>query len=101
MFNGIEIPGIQFQNQKMTDEMVQYNNKSDISQIKIISPDTNYELRNANNFIVPFARTESFKKIPLFALPKIWNEEIGYLRLQHNKITFQIALKDHLLESLS
>jgi hypothetical protein len=68
---------------------------------KNLSRDTNHELRNANDFIVPFARTESFKKIPLFSLPKIWNEEIGDLRLQHNKITFQIALKDHLLDSLS
>jgi hypothetical protein len=46
---------------------------------------------------IPFARTESFKKIPLYSFPKTWNEEIGDLKFQHNKITFQIALKDHLL----
>jgi hypothetical protein len=51
--------------------------------------------------MVPFARTESFQKIPLFSLPKVWNQEIADLRFQHNKITFQMALKDHLLESLS
>ena len=64
------------------------------------SRDTNYLLRNTNDFIVPFARIEAFKKIPLYSLPKLWNEEIGDLRFQHNKITFQIALKDHLIESL-
>jgi hypothetical protein len=33
MFNGIEIPGKQFQNQKMNDELVQYNNKLNNNQI--------------------------------------------------------------------
>jgi hypothetical protein len=32
MFNGIEIPGIHFQNQKMNDEIVQYNNKVNNNQ---------------------------------------------------------------------
>ncbi len=49
---------------------------------------------------MPFARTESFKKISLFSLPKVRNEEIRDIRFQHNKIKFQIALKDRLLESL-
>jgi hypothetical protein len=35
MFNGIKIPGIQFQNQKMNDEMVQYNNKLNNNWITI------------------------------------------------------------------
>jgi hypothetical protein len=34
MINGIKIPGIQFQNQKMNDETVQYNNKSNNNQIR-------------------------------------------------------------------
>jgi hypothetical protein len=33
MFNGIEIPGIQFLNQLMNDETVQYNNKFDNDRI--------------------------------------------------------------------
>jgi hypothetical protein len=35
MFNGIEIPGIQFQNQKMSDELGQYNNKLNYNRITI------------------------------------------------------------------
>jgi hypothetical protein len=31
---GIEIPGIKFQNQKMNDEMMQYNNKLDNNRIR-------------------------------------------------------------------
>ncbi len=46
-----------------------------------------------NDYQIPFARTESLTKIPLYYFPKAWNEEIGDLRFQHNKFTFQIALK--------
>ncbi len=35
MFNGIEKPGIQFQNQEMNDETVQYNNKLNNSRVII------------------------------------------------------------------
>ncbi len=33
MFNGIEIPGIQFQNQEMNNETIQYNNNLNNNQI--------------------------------------------------------------------
>jgi hypothetical protein len=36
----------------------------------------------------------------MYTFPNAWNNEIGDLRFQHNKITFQIALKDHLLQQL-
>jgi hypothetical protein len=57
-----------------------------------------HNLRNVNDFLIPFARIDLFKKIPLYSFPKAWNDDIGDLRFQRNKITFQIALKDHLLE---
>jgi hypothetical protein len=67
------------------------------SFIKNNNRNIDLDLRNNNDYQIPFARTESFKKIPLYSFPKTWNEEIGDLKFQHNKITFQIALKDHLL----
>ena len=55
----------------------------------------NYELRNANAYLVPAARIELFKKFPLFSFPTAWNE-VGVLAYYSNNITFRIALKEHL-----
>jgi hypothetical protein len=62
--------------------------------------DVNYELRNANDFIVPHARIELFKRFPPHSFPSEWNR-IGDLRYQHNKVTFSIALKNHLFDLIS
>ncbi len=67
---------------------------------KNISRETHHDLRNANDFIIPFARIETVKRLRLYSFPYTWNNEIGDLRFQQNKITFQIALKDHLLNQL-
>ena len=56
--------------------------------------DLNYELRNQSDFEVPRARTESFKKLPLYSLPVAWNN-IGDLKFQTNKITFLNCLTDY------
>jgi hypothetical protein len=59
-----------------------------------------YSLRNSEDFTVPYARIELFKKTPIYILPKTWNE-CGNFRFYNNKTTFQIALKNHLLESIT
>ena len=60
----------------------------------------NYELRNQSDFEVPRARTESFKKLPLYSLPVAWNN-IGDLKFQTNKITFLNCLYDYYFEQLA
>jgi hypothetical protein len=62
--------------------------------------DPNIILRNANDFIMPQPRTETFKKTTLYALPYAWNELSPFIKLQNNKLTFRWALKAHLLETL-
>lgn len=55
----------------------------------------NINLRNANDFHLPFPRIELFKRSPLYSLPLAWNN-LGDLRFQHNSFTFKIALLDSL-----
>jgi hypothetical protein len=50
-----------------------------------------YELRYPNEFEVPRARIELFKRIPLFTLPTDWNN-CGDLRFYVNPTTFRITL---------
>lgn len=61
----------------------------------------NIELRNANDYYIPLAKIESFKKIPLFSLPTQWNALPDEIKLQHNKFTFKHCLKDFLFESIN
>jgi hypothetical protein len=62
--------------------------------------DLDYNLRNADLFIIPNIRIEHFRKNPLVSLPTAWNEIGEELRLQHNRTTFKIALSYHLFEQL-
>ena len=62
--------------------------------------DVNHALRNANLFTIPYPRLELFKKSLLFSLPTEWNA-LTDLKFQHNKITFEIGLKEHLLATLN
>ena len=59
----------------------------------------NYNLRNANDFILPNPRIELFKKIPIYSLPNAWNQA-GNLTFYENRTTFSIALKNMLYENL-
>jgi hypothetical protein len=61
--------------------------------------DINQDLRNANEYSVPFPRIELFKKSLLFSLPTAWNN-LTVLKFYQNKTTFIIALKDDLINSL-
>jgi Reverse transcriptase (RNA-dependent DNA polymerase) len=54
-----------------------------------------YELRYPNDFELPRARIELFKRIPLYSLPALWNncEELRYYQ---NQLTFKLILIDKL-----
>jgi hypothetical protein len=60
--------------------------------------DIDMELRNANDFILPFVNRESFRRCPLYSLPFEWNK-LGDIRYQSNRYTFKVALLYDLLES--
>jgi hypothetical protein len=60
---------------------------------------TGHALRHDNDYALPIPRIEFFKKIPLYSLPAAWNAA-GDIRLQQNKMTFRIALKDKLLSEI-
>ena len=62
-----------------------------------INPELN--LRNSNDIILPQPRTDLFKKLPSYSLPKTWNE-LNDLKFQHNPTTFRISLNDFLFSSL-
>jgi hypothetical protein len=57
-------------------------------------------LRNSQLYTLPNPRIELLKKSPLHSLPKTWNDLNETIRLQHNKTTFSIALKQYLLEQI-
>lgn len=58
-----------------------------------------HELRNENDYYLPHPRLEFFRKIPLYSLPAAWNDA-GDIRLQHNRTTFKIALKEKLIDEI-
>jgi hypothetical protein len=59
-----------------------------------------YNLRNQSIVTVPRARTDQFKRLPIYNLPNLWNSA-GDIIFHSNPITFSIALKQQLLENLS
>ena len=60
--------------------------------------DNVYNLRNADAFSLPLVRIELIKHIPLYSFALAWNE-LDELKLQPNRKTFQISLKETLLSS--
>ncbi len=60
---------------------------------------TGHDLRNENDFALPYPRLETFKRIPIYSLPVAWNA-LGDMRLQQNKTTFKIALKEKLIDDI-
>ena len=64
------------------------------------SREIDYELRNTGFYSIPFVRIEFFKRFPLYTFPLAWND-LGDLRFQNNKITFQISLREYLLSKIS
>ena len=59
------------------------------------------ELRNDNDIAVPFSRTITISRMPLYSFPKIWaefpSEQIKILR---NKVEFNFELKKHFISLL-
>ena len=59
-----------------------------------------YQLRNNNEFVLPAPRIKFFRKQPIYTLPSEWNK-LEDSRFQYNRITFQIEIKNKLLEQLN
>jgi hypothetical protein len=73
-----------------------YSPKSFINVfVKVDNDNAIHDLRYPNDFVVPRARIELFKKVPLYSLPYEWNN-CGDLRFYRNTTTFKIALCDTL-----
>jgi hypothetical protein len=75
---------------------------SSFANIWELNMDRNPEitLRNSQLYTLPNPRIELFKKSPLHSLPKTRNNLNETIRLQHNKTTFLMALKEYLLEQI-
>ena len=57
--------------------------------------ENHYDLRDAHQLYIPFARTDHVKRMPYFSFPRIWNE-LPDFKLTNNATTLKIALKYHL-----
>jgi hypothetical protein len=60
-----------------------------------------YDLRNQDEYSVPFIRIEQFRRNPLVSLPMAWSELCDELRFQRNRTTFKIALNNYLFEQIN
>ena len=63
---------------------------------KVTSRNLSQNLRNENDFSLPFPRVECYKKLPMYSLPYIWNS-LGDIRYQTNRFTSKTALFNALL----
>lgn len=63
------------------------------------NPNNNYNLRTRAMYRLPNVRIENFRKSPMYSLPFTWNNA-GDVTFQTNKMTFQISLKNLLLNDL-
>ena len=61
--------------------------------------DPNYNLRNTNDFYLPYPRTDQFKRLTSYSLPHLWNGTDD-IKLQPNKHTFRYSLKTLLLSQI-
>jgi hypothetical protein len=60
---------------------------------------TEHNLRNANDFLLPQLRIELLRKFPAYSFAHVWNS-LGDLKFQPNPITFKISLKEEMLNQL-
>ena len=59
------------------------------------------ELRNAENLAIPFSRTITISRLPLFSFPRIWEEfPSEHIKFLRDKTEFNFNLKDFLLSQL-
>jgi hypothetical protein len=59
------------------------------------------QLRNDDDFFIPRFRTDFIARLPLFNLPKIWNNTSVELTSTSHKLTFSNQVFKHLLDKLS
>ena len=59
----------------------------------------NYNLRNVDSYSIPRVNFEFLRNAPVFSFPLEWNK-LDEIRQQRNKITFQFALKNKLMQEL-
>jgi hypothetical protein len=60
-----------------------------------------YNLRNNDDFFVPFVRTTFLSRFPLYNFPELWNGLPNTMKDIPNKKAFAIALKKHFLNKLN
>jgi hypothetical protein len=77
-----------------------YCPKSFYDVFALSNDDIGYELRYTNEFLLPRARIELFKKIPLYYLPSEWNNS-GDLKFYQNRETFRIILRETLMRDFA
>jgi hypothetical protein len=53
-------------------------------------------LRNANDLYIPLARTEQTKRLPYFAIARLWNE-LPDIKLTPEPSFFRYLIKQHFL----
>jgi hypothetical protein len=59
------------------------------------------ELRNFDDYFVPFSRLVSFDRLPFISFPSLWNNFQEHdIKLTRNKFTFNNKLKTYLLDKL-
>jgi hypothetical protein len=61
--------------------------------------DHDHNLRNFDQYTLPPPRIELFKKSPLYSLPLTWNN-LGTIKLQNNRTTFKIGLKEQFINEI-
>jgi len=60
-----------------------------------------YNLRNNDDFFIPFVRTTFLSRFPLYNFPDLWNNLPRELKDIPNKISFSINLKKYFLNKLN
>jgi hypothetical protein len=60
-----------------------------------------YNLRNNDDFFIPFVRTTFLSRFPLYNFPAIWNSLPSNLKEIPSKVTFIKSLKAHFLSKLN
>ena len=63
---------------------------------KISERNLSQDLRNQNDFVLPFPRIELVKRLPIYALPHNWNS-LNDVRYQPNRYTFKMSLSSDLI----
>ena len=59
------------------------------------------QLRNYDDFFIPFSRTDQSSFFPLSSFPKLWNLLPDEIKILRNKIEFNNKLKNHYLAQLN